>query len=137
MHQEQDSTVLASSTAPWKQYSKDNTQLNTTLQQHKHPKYSRHHMQTDMLSVASLIRWFRGQRFPKADLRRFTDCCVAYRQLFLLVIFSMQAALTIGAICDHNKVLQVLNQDTDTNSTACPAAESDDNVIKIHSEEEH
>ncbi|KAL0050833.1 hypothetical protein WJX82_008069 [Trebouxia sp. C0006] len=57
------------------------------------------------------------------------------KQLFLLVIFSMQAALTIGAIRDHNKVLQVLNQDTEANSTACPA--EDDNCLNIYSEEEH
>lgn len=47
----------------------------------------------------------------------------------------MQAALTIGAIRDHNKVLQVLNQDTEANSTACPA--EDDNCLNIYSEEEH
>ncbi len=47
----------------------------------------------------------------------------------------MQAALTIGAIRIHNEVLQVLNQDVETNGSACPA--EDDKVIKIHSEEEH
>ncbi len=79
-------------------------------------------MQSDMLSAV-------------ADLQCFTEAGVAYRQLSLLVILALQAALTIGAICFHNEVLQVLNQDVETNGSACPA--EDDKVINVHGEEQH
>ncbi len=55
-------------------------------------------MQNDMLSA-------------EADLQCSTefDVGVAYRQVSLVVILTMQAALSIGAIRVHNDVLQVLN----------------------------
>jgi len=126
MHQEQNSSVLALSMGPWKYQ-----MVLTSKQRAQHKdavlvaqicilKYSRHCMQTDMLSVASLS---------------LSEVGVACRQLSLVVILFMQAAMTVGAIRIHNEVLQVLNQDVVMNGSACPA--EDDKVINIHSEEWH
>jgi hypothetical protein len=78
--------------------SKSRARRKDTLAQTSIVKYSRHRMQNDMLSA-------------EADLQCSTefDVGVAYRQVSLVVILTMQAALSIGAIRVHNDVLQVLN----------------------------